>query len=90
MDENKQVVEPEVVEPDLYDSVLEGVAQFAGIFAGVIVRYATSRIVPRNDSIMKMVLRESGSVALATVAMGSTQQGVKAIGAYLKPFVAGK
>ena len=82
MDENKQVVEP-----DLYDNTVEGIAQFAGIFMGVITRYVTSRVIPQNDTIMKMVFRETGSIALATAAMGITSQSVKAIGAYLKPFV---
>ena len=83
MDENKQVK----VEPDLYDNTVEGIAQFTGILVGVMTRYATTRIVPQNDTMMKMVLRESGSIALSTAMMGLTQQGVKAIGAYLKPFI---
>ena len=84
MDKNKQV---KVVETDMYDNVVNGVAQFTGILAGVITRYATMQIVPQNDTVMKMVLRESGSIALSTAMMGFTQQGVKAIGAYLKPFI---
>lgn len=84
MDKNKQVT---VVEPDLYDSVVDGIAQFTGILAGVITRYATACIVPQNDTIMKRVFRESGSIVLSTAAMGLTQQGVKAIGAYLKPHI---
>ena len=84
MDENKQV---KVVEPDIYDGIIDGIAQFTGILVGVMTRYATTRIVPQNDTIMKMVLRESGSIALSTAAMGLTQQGVKVIGAYLKPFI---
>lgn len=87
-DENKQVMV--VDEPDLYDNVVDGVAQFAGIVACMMTRYATTRIVPQNDTVMKRVLRESGSIALSSVAMGLTQQGVKAIGAYLKPFVVRK
>jgi len=84
MDENKQV---KVVEPDLYDSVVDGIAQFTGILAGVMTRYATTRVIPQNDSIMKMVLRESGSIALSTSAMGITSQSIKTIGAYLKPYI---
>lgn len=86
MDENKQVT----VEPDLYDSVVDGIAQFTGILAGVMTRYATTCIVPQNDTVMKKVLRESGSIALSTAAMGLTQHGVKVIGAYLKPFIVRK
>ena len=82
--ENKQV---KVVEPDLYDNAVEGIAQFAGIFVGVITRYATTRVVPQNDSIMKLVFRESGSIMLSTAAMGFTQQSIKAIGAYLRPLL---
>lgn len=85
MDEkNKQVM---VVEPDLYDSVVDGVAQFTGILAGVMTRYATTRIVPQHDTVMKRVFRESGSIALSSVAMGLMSQGVKTLGAYLKPYI---
>lgn len=87
MDENKQV---KVVEPDLYDSVVDGIAQVTGIFVGVVTRYATTRIAPQNDTIMKRVLRESGSIALSTAAMGITSQSVKTIGAYLKPYIVRK
>ena len=87
MDENKQVT---VVEPDLYDSVVDGIAQFTGILAGVMTRYATTRIVPQNDTIMKRVFRESGSIALSTAAMGITSQGVKVIGTYLKQYIVRK
>lgn len=86
MDENKQVI----VEPDLYDSVLEGVSQFIGIFVGVVTRCVTTSIVPRNDTIMKMVLRETGSIALSTAAMGITSQSIKTIGTYLKPYIVQK
>lgn len=87
MDENKQV---DIVESDMYDNIVDGIAQFSGILAGVFTRYATTRIVPQNDTIMKRVFRESGSIALSTAAMGFTQQGVKVIGAYLKPFIVRK
>lgn len=87
MDKNKQVT---VVEPDLYDSVVDGIAQCTGIVAGVITRYATACVVSQNDTMMKRVLRESGSIALTTAAIGLTQQGVKAIGAYLKPYIVRK
>ena len=87
MDENKQV---KVVEPDLYDSVVDGIAQFTGIIVGVVARYATTHVVPQNDTIMKRVLRESGSIALSTAAMGITSQSVKVIGAYLKPYIVRK
>ena len=87
MDENKQVT---VVEPDLYDSVVDGIAQFTGILAGVMTRYATTRIVPQNDTVMKRVFRESGSIALSTAAMGITSQSVKTIGAYLKQYIVRK
>lgn len=81
--ENKQVL----VEADLYDNVLEGVALFTGIFVGVITRYATTVIVPQNDTLMKRVFRESGSIAVSTAAMNVTSQSIKVIGAYLKPYV---
>ncbi len=85
--ENQQV---KVVEPDLYDSVLDGVAEFVGILAGVMTRYATTRVVPQNDTVIKMVFRESGSIALSTAAIGITSQSIKAIGACLKPFIVRK
>lgn len=87
MDENKQV---KVVEPDLYDSVVNGIAEFVGILACVTTRYASTRIVPQNDTVMKRVLRESGSIALSGAAMGITSQSVKTIGAYLKPYIVRK
>ncbi len=87
MDENKQV---KVVEPDMYDSVVEGVAQFTGILVGVVTRYVTMGIVPQNDTIMKRVLRESGSIALSTAAMGITSKSVRTIGAYLKQYIVRK
>ena len=87
MDENKQVT---VVEPDLYDATVEGVALFTGIFVGVVTRYATTAIVPQNDTLMKRVFRETGSIALSTAAMNITSQSIKTIGAYLKPYVVRK
>lgn len=87
MDESKQM---KVVEPDLYDSVVDGIAQFTGILVGVVTRYATTVVTPQNDTLMKRVLRESGSIALSTAAMGITSQSVKTIGAYLKPYIVRK
>lgn len=76
-----------VEEDDLYDNVVDGIATFGGILAMVVTRYSTSRIAPVNDTVMKMVLRESGSIALATAAMTMTSVGIKAIGSYLKPYI---
>ena len=87
MDKNKQV---KVIEPDLYDSVVDGIAQFTGILAGVMTRYATTRIAPQNDAMMKRVFRESGSIALSTAAMGIASQSIKMIGEYLKPYIVRK
>lgn len=84
--ENKQVT---VVEPDLYDCTVDGIAEFAGILAGVMTRYALTGVVlaPQNDTIIKRVFRESGIVALSMATMGITTQSIKTIGAYLKPFI---
>lgn len=87
MDENKQV---KVVEPDLYDSVVNVVAQFTGIFAGVVCRCTTAGITPANDTLIKRVLRESGSIALSTAVMGMTSRSILTIGAYLKPYIVQK
>lgn len=86
MDENQL----NIVESDLYDNIVDEVAQFTSILAGAMTRYATTCIIPQNDTIMKRVLRESGSIALSTAVMGLTKQGVKVIGAYLKQFIVRK
>lgn len=72
-------------EPDIYDNVVEGAALFAGIFVGIMTRYLTSSIVPVNDTVLKRILRETGSVAISTAAMNMTTTSVKTIGQYLKP-----
>lgn len=80
-----------IVEEDMYDSVVDGIAQFTGIMVGVITRYATSTVVvPENDTLMKRILRDTGSIALSTVAITVTTSGVKMVGAYLKPFIVRK
>lgn len=77
-------------EKDIYDDVVEGIAMFGGILVGVVMRYATTVIVPTHDTITKMILRESGSIAISTAAMNMTMSSVKYIGRYLKPKIVKK
>lgn len=70
---------------DMYESVVDGIAQFTGIFAGIVVRYMTSG--GNATTMTKRILRETGSVALSTAAMNMTMTSVKVIGGYLKPYI---
>ncbi len=78
------------VKKDTYDGIVDGIAEFGGVCAYVLVRYATFNKAPANDSIMKKVLREVGSVSLASVAMNATNSGVKYVGKTLKPYLVRK
>ena len=88
MDESKK--NTNVWDADMYDNVLDGVASFVGIFAGVVCRYATTVIAPANDTLMKRVFRETGSIALSSAVMGITSASVKTIGTYIKPYIVKK
>lgn len=87
MMKGESMLEVKIVEPDMYDNITEAIAQFAGIVTGVITRYATSQIVPKNDTLMKRVLRESGSITLAGVAMSTTTIAVKKLSERVKPYI---
>jgi hypothetical protein len=73
---------------EMYESVVDGIAQFTGIFAGIVVRYMTSG--GNATTMAKRILRETGSVALSTAAMNMTMTSVKVIGGYLKPYIVRK
>lgn len=75
---------------DMYDSATEAGANFIGIVVGVLLRTATMRVVPVNDTIAKMVLRESGSIAIATAGMTMTTQILKTVAATVKPYIVRK
>lgn len=75
---------------ELYDSVVDGFACFTGILAGSIVRYATTTVVPVNDTLVKSILRDTGSIALTSVAINVTKEGVRFIGAKAKPYIFAK
>lgn len=74
-------------EPDLYDGVVDGLALFSGVFAGVAVRIITTSYAPAKDSITKVILRETGSIALMTAISNTVTSGVKIIGKKLKPYI---
>ena len=78
-----------IVKQDMYDSVVDGIAQFTGICVGVFIRYATVNM-PAGTTMVKKVLHESGSLAMSTAAMGMTRICVKTIGEYLKPRIVKK
>lgn len=77
-------------EQGMYESIVDGIAQYAGIFAGIAVRYATSGGNVTATTVMKRILHETGSVALSTAAMNMTMVSVKVIGGYLKPYIVRK
>ena len=77
-------------ESDMYDAIIDGVAMFGGIFVGIVTRYATSVIIPANDTVTKRIFRETGSIALSTAAMNITVSAVKELGQYLKPKIVHK
>lgn len=83
----ESMLEVKTREPDMYDNITEAIAQFAGIVSCVVTRYATSQVVPKNDTLMRRVLRESGSITLAGLAMNTTTMAVKVIAQRVKPYI---
>ena len=79
-----------ILEKDRYDNIVGGIAEFTGTLVGIAIRYATSSVVPENDTLMKRVFRDMGSIALSGVAISVTTSGIKIIGACLKPCIVRK
>lgn len=75
----------QIGEKDTYDYVVDGVAIFCGIFVGTTVRLMTSQVLPENDTYIKKLLRESGSMTLMTLATNMTISGVTKFGKFIKP-----
>ena len=76
---------------ELYDRVVDGFAYFTGILAGSIIRYATTTtVVPVNDTLVKSILRDTGSIAITSVAINVTKESIRIIGAKAKPYIFAK
>lgn len=71
MSDNNQAIAETL---DYYDCVADGISQFACILVIVSTRVALSSVIrgPISDNIVKMILRESGSTAIAMAAGGMT------------------
>lgn len=72
MSDNNQAIAETL---DYYDCVADGISQFACILVTVSTRIALSYAIrgPIHDTITKMILRETGSTAIAVAAGGMTR-----------------